>query len=255
MSLLECKQVEIGINNRLLLPAFDWHIESGSCWGILGANGCGKSTLLKSVAGLLPLLGGNLKINAIEPGKVKTKELARSVGMLPQETPFRFPAYVLDLVLAGRYPWQTWYSRLSDKDKIIASESLKKIGAEELSGRLANRLSGGEARKVAMAILLCQSPDLALLDEPENHLDPGMRYHLIDRLKEHFTCDGKALAMVLHDPTLALHFCSHLLLIEADGSVSAGPVDTMATEEKLSAVYGHGMRITQDSGRRLVYPE
>lgn len=255
MSLLDCKQIEVGINGRMLLPAFDWQIEQGSCWGILGANGCGKSTLLKSVAGLLPLRGGNLKINHIEPAQVSTKELARSVGMLPQETPFRFPVHVLDLVMAGRYPWQTWYSRLSDEDRTIASESLQRIDAVALTDRLANRLSGGETRKVAMAILLCQSPNLALLDEPENHLDPGMRYQLIGRLKEDFTRDGKALAMVLHDPTLALHFCSHLLLIDADGNVSAGATDKMATEEKLSAVYGHAMRITEDAGRRLVYPE
>jgi iron complex transport system ATP-binding protein len=255
MNLLDCTGIEVSINGRLFLPAFDWKIESGSCWGILGANGCGKSTLLKSVAGLLPLLGGSLKINGIAPGQVPTKQLAREVGMLHQETPFRFPVHVIDLVVAGRYPWQTWYSRLSDEDRKIASESLHRIGAEELSGRLANRLSGGEARKVAMAILLCQSPKLALLDEPENHLDPGMRYQLIGRLKEDFTRTGKALAMVLHDPSLALRYCSHLLLIDADGSVSTGTADEMATEEKLSAVYGHGMRITEDAGIRLIYPE
>ena len=255
MTLLSCKHLTTGVNGRQLLSRLDLSVESGSCWGILGPNGSGKSNLLKTIVGLLPAVDGEILIKGKEQLRHTPRELARILGILHQETSFHFPLTVEDYVLAGRYPYHTWLSRESNEDRQIASDAMKSIGIDDLSNRHCHTLSGGEARKASMAMLVCQSPDLALLDEPENHLDPGVRYQLVRKLKEMFTANGKALIMVLHDPSIALRLCSHLLLIGRDGSTITGEVDEIGDEAHLSRIYGHRMRLLESGDQRLVYPE
>jgi iron complex transport system ATP-binding protein len=111
-----------------------------------------------------------------------------------------------------------------------------------LAERDPGTLSGGERQRMEIAVLLAQSPRLALVDEPTNHLDPGQQVQMLHLLKTRFTTDGRALVMVLHDINLALAFCDRLLLIRGDGDWRAGPASETGTPETLSWLYDHPVR-------------
>ena len=125
----------------------------------------------------------------------------------------------------------------------------------QLAGRAANTLSGGEMQRLAMAILHTQSPRIALLDEPENHLDPGIMFHLLQILTEYFSNNNRSCVMVLHDPSVAVRLCSHLLLLFGDGRYIKGGAMEIATTENLSQLYAHKMLATPIDDGLLFYPE
>jgi iron complex transport system ATP-binding protein len=109
-------------------------------------------------------------------------------------------------------------------------------------------------QRVALAILLTQAPNLALLDEPENHLDPGVTILLLQLVKDYFSNNNNCLVMALHDPSIALRLCSHLLLLFGDGRYLAGATATVATAENLSSLYAHPMAVVDTDDGRLFYP-
>jgi len=108
-----------------------------------------------------------------------------------------------------------------------------------MENRNTHTLSGGERQRMEIATLLTQQPQLALLDEPSNHLDPGQQIIMLQLLQEHFTVEERALVMVLHDCNLAMRFCDHLLLLKGNGEYLAGSLTELASAENLSWLYQH----------------
>jgi iron complex transport system ATP-binding protein len=100
-------------------------------------------------------------------------------------------------------------------------------------------LSGGERRRVDIATLLAQDPQCAMVDEPGNHLDLKHQIEVLSLLRGRFTENGRALLLVLHDPTMALRFCDNFLLLYGDGRWQAGPAAELATAARLSELYGY----------------
>ena len=255
MALLECRQLSLNPGGKMLLEGLDWKIDRGDSWGILGPNGCGKSTLLKTLSAQLKVRSGEILIKDQSIDLMKRRQLARDIGLLPQETPYRFPVKVKDIVLAGRFAWQPLLGDYGSEERDLAQAAMETIGIADIAERSADTLSGGEARRVAMALLLCQSPAIALLDEPENHLDPGIRFSMLKKLHSRFTNEEHAMVMVLHDPTAAMRLCSHLIMMAGDGSFTIGPVESIASEEAFSELYGHRMRRYDSTEGPIYYPE
>src|SRR5208282_958644 len=108
------------------------------------------------------------------------------------------------------------------EDLRIAREALAATDMPGTDARDVRTLSGGERRRVALAALLAQQPQLFLLDEPSSHLDLAHQIALLDRLVEEVRPASKALLMVVHDINLAVRYCDHVLLL-ADGIALAGP--------------------------------
>lgn len=245
MTLLSCIDLTVDTPAGNLLRDLHWQVQSGEVWGVLGPNGCGKSSLLHTLMGLQPAATGQIVIAGKALSQLQHQKRATLMGLLPQESPFAFPMSVNAVVLNGRFAHRGWWAGLQLADKESAARALDALGIAHLAKRDVSTLSGGEKRKVALATLLCQGPQLALLDEPENHLDPGVRQTILRLFKTHFTSTNKALVMVVHDPNLALQFCTHLLLIAANGSIVQGPVDQIASAEIFSALYQHPVRLLE----------
>ena len=144
------------------------------------------------------------------------------LGLLTQTTEDPFPSTVLDTVLIGRHPHIDFWRWESDADRELARTALAAVGLATFADREIATLSGGERRRVAIATLLAQNPDVFLLDEPINHLDP---HHQIDvlRLLRAQADAGHAVVMSLHDAGLAARFADRVLMLFGDGEWLCGP--------------------------------
>ena len=113
-------------------------------------------------------------------------------------------------------------------------------------------LSGGERRRVAIATLLAQDPQLLVLDEPINHLDPHHQLATLNLLRRK-AAEGRAVIMSLHDAGLEARFCDQALLLFGDGEWLSGPADEVLTAPTISKLYGVSVReVRWEGGRTFV---
>jgi iron complex transport system ATP-binding protein len=110
-------------------------------------------------------------------------------------------------------------------------------------------LSGGERRRVAIASLLAQSPDVFLLDEPTNHLDPHHQLAVLELFRQQADA-GRTVVATLHDPTLAARFADRVILLFGDGRWTSGPTRDTLTATSLSDLYLTPMIEIAADGRR-----
>jgi len=236
-SLLATRGLTVAIAGVRVCSGLDLVVSPGQCWAVLGRNGAGKTTLLHTLAGLRSPVAGTIEFLGRSLATTGRRELARLRGLLAQDDSDAFPATVLETVLIGRHPHLSRWRWEGAEDLRIAREALVAADMAGTDARDVRTLSGGERRRVALAALLAQQPQLFLLDEPSSHLDLAHQIALLDRLVDAVRAGGKALVMVLHDINLAARYCDHALLL-ADGVALAGPAPELLRAERLSAVFG-----------------
>jgi iron complex transport system ATP-binding protein len=249
MSTLAVQKLDIKIGSVHICNNFDWQMQSGEIWGILGMNGSGKTTLLHTLAGLRSPNAGSVLLNGTPFTKLSRRTIAQQLGVLFQDHYAEFPGTVLETALSGRHPHLHAWQFESALDRDLAMHALATVGLKEMADRSILTLSGGEQQRLAIACLIVQSPQLWLLDEPHNHLDPHQQIHMLDRLVKHVLENHNSLCMSLHDINLASRYCSHLLMIHENTQVLTGPCATILTEENLSRLYGHPMHRLEAHGR------
>lgn len=249
---LACTGLGVEVAGRTLVRDLTVAIRGGSITSILGCNGAGKTMTLHTLAGLRAPASGAITVDAQDISGVPRRTLARTIGLLTQTTDDPFPSSVLDTVLIGRHPHIGFWQWENDSDRAIARTALAAVGLQEFIERDIATLSGGERRRVAIATILAQNPDVFLLDEPTNHLDP---HHQIDvlRLLRTRANAGHAIAMSLHDAGLAARFSDYALLLFGNGEWLAGPTNEVLTEATITRLYGVPVRqIEWESGRTFV---
>jgi iron complex transport system ATP-binding protein len=249
---LSCKGLGVAVAGRTLVRNLDLAIPGGSITAVLGCNGAGKTMTLHTLAGLRAPAEGAVMLDAKPLASRSRRALARSVGLLTQTSEDPFPSTVLETVLIGRHPHIGFWHWESETDQQIASAALACVDLTEFAQRDVATLSGGERRRVAIATLLAQNPDVMLLDEPINHLDP---HHQIDvlRLLRAKAQAGHAILMSLHDAGLAARFSDQALLLFGDGEWLSGPTSEVLTESSITRLYGLPVReIAWAGGRTFV---
>lgn len=254
MPRLEARELTLRIGNRLLVRELSVVFEAGQNWAILGANGSGKTTLLQTLAGLRRADGGAVLLDGQAMQHTPRRVRARKLGILFQDTPNAFPASVFETVLSGRHPHHGFWQTETAVDHDVAHAALAAVGLTDCAGRNVATLSGGERRRVEVATLLAQDAPLCLLDEPVNHLDPRHQIELLRLVCARTRQAGRLNLLVLHDVNLALRFCSHGLLLHADGGTHHGRLADILDSSILETVYGCAMREIRSDAGRLFFP-
>ncbi len=185
-----------------VLRGVDLELRRGEVTAILGPNGAGKSTLLAALAGLLPLAAGDLECRGRLASAGQTAALAR-----------RSVRANVELALA-------WWGVPRGERRERATRALAALGAEDLAGRRATALSGGEARRVHLARVLAVEPDVMLLDEPFAGLDPSVRSELLYAVVDLLRDPGRATCLVVHDRAEAWALADRVVVL-LDGRVVA----------------------------------
>ncbi len=249
---LACTRLTVEVAGRTLVRDLSLSIASGAVTAILGRNGAGKTLTMHTLAGLRAPARGEVTLDATPLASWPRRALALKLGLLTQTTEDPFPSTVLDSVLVGRHPHIDFWRWESDADRSIARHALAAVSLEELGERAIDTLSGGERRRVALATLLAQNPDVLLLDEPINHLDPHHQLDVLKLLRDQADA-GRTVAMSLHDAGLAARFSDQTLLMFGDGEWLSGPTSEVLTPETMTKLYGVAVReIAWAGGRTFV---
>lgn len=236
-SALECSSLTVDVAGRTLVRELSLDIARGSITCVLGCNGAGKTLTLHTLAGVREPADGSIRIGGRPLTTWPRKDLARTLGLLTQTTDDPFPSTVLETVLIGRHPHIGFWQWESERDADIARGALAAVEMRDFEARDVATLSGGERRRVAIATLLAQAPDVMLLDEPINHLDPHHQIALLRLLRANADA-GRTIVMSLHDAGLAARFADHALLLFGSGEWRYGQVADVLTEDSISRLYG-----------------
>ncbi|WP_016905269.1 ABC transporter ATP-binding protein [Streptomyces xiaopingdaonensis] len=253
---LAAERLSLGYSDRTVIESLDLAVPAGRVTVIVGANACGKSTLLRAMSRLLTPREGRVVLDGKEVHRLPARQLARTLGLLPQAPVAPEGITVADLVGRGRHPHQGILSRWSDEDDTAVAAALEATGTVGLADRSVDELSGGQRQRVWIAMALAQQTDLLLLDEPTTFLDASHQVEVLDLLTDLNSTRGTTIVMVLHDLNLAARYADHLIALAAGRLHSAGAPDTVLTTEFVRTVFGLDSHIIEDpvSGRPLMLP-
>lgn len=214
----------IGLNDVTLT------IPDGQFVAIIGRSGAGKSTLLRAVNRMHGITSGTLTVNDIDVSTLQGKELRsfrRSIGMVFQSFNLVTRTTVIRNVLAARVPdisfWRVLLGVFPRKDKMIALESLDKVGILDKAYIRADQLSGGQQQRVALARTLAQAPKIILADEPVAALDPVTAKQVMQDFVRINREMNISILLNIHHVELALEYADRVIGIRAGKIVYDGP--------------------------------
>lgn len=256
MHTLSAASLSLAYGERTIVEGLDLQIPAGAITAIIGANGCGKSTLLRALARLLKPQSGDVLLDGVPLHRQHTKQVARTLGLLPQSPVAPEGIVVADLVGRGRQPHQSMLSRWSAHDDDVVAQALETTGIADLADRSIDELSGGQRQRVWIAMALAQQTEILLLDEPTTFLDVAYQIDVLDLLTDLNRTHGTTIVMVLHDMNLAARYADHLFAIRGGRVVSAGAPGDIMTADLIRDVFDLDSVVIDDpvSGAPIVLP-
>ena len=235
------------------LEASSFQARPGEIVAILGPNASGKSTLLKLIAGAQPPLSGRVLLNGFVTHSLPPRIRAQRIAMVQQESPLLFPSRAWEFVLQGRHPYSRTLRFETREDLAIARNALAQVGAQHLSDRWMDQISGGEKQRVILARALSQQPLLLLLDEPTLHLDIGSQVGLLDTLRKLAAENRYTVVVVTHELNLAAQYADQIVLLQRGRTLRVGPPSAVYQRELLEQVFQTPLLIeSSPSGRPRV---
>ena len=190
---LSIRHLSFSYNERELLNNFSLEVASGQTMAIVGPSGSGKSTLLRLTAGLLVASHGEILINGINVSATPTH--LRSVGLVFQDNQLFTHLNVFNNVAFGLKMAHQSRSAIAAR----CEELLNLVGLTEHSQQSVSTLSGGQAKRVALARALAPKPQVLLLDEPLTGLDDELHDRLATDLRQILQTSKTTALLVTHD--------------------------------------------------------
>ncbi|QNM14443.1 MULTISPECIES: ABC transporter ATP-binding protein [Fusobacterium] len=224
------------INGKKILKNISFDVKPGEIIGVIGPNGSGKTTLLKSLNNINEISSGSITFDNKKIDEFSSKELAKHISFMNQNTNIGFDFPCIDVVVLGRYPYLDAFSEYSKKDIEIAEKFMKLTNTLKFRDKSILSLSGGERQRVLFAKTLTQDTDIILLDEPTASLDMKYEEDIFKILKD-IKEDNKGVVAIIHNLRTAIKYCDRLLLLNEGKVVQIGKPSEIITEENLRNVY------------------
>lgn len=243
--MIRADAVYAGYNGRVILENVSFSVGEGEIVGLIGPNGAGKSTLLKTLRGILPMLSGSAALMGDDINTLDAKEFARRAAYLQQRVEMTFDYTARDIVLAGRYPYLSWWSQEKAHDLAIVEACMAYTGVSDLADSPLHAMSGGQRQRVLLAKVLAQQTPVLFLDEPATGLDIIYQEEIFRFCRE-LSAAGKTVLLVAHELSLAARFCSRLLLIGRGTLLADGVPKDVLTDALLSQAYGAPVRVVEN---------
>lgn len=251
------ENISIAFDNKTILEDINIEFprEKASC--IIGANGCGKSSLLKTITKTVKPKTGRVIYNDKPLKSYSVKDIAKKIGFLPQVRNSPPDIDVRTLVSYGRYPYKKLGQGLSRKDRKVIDKSLEKTGIKHLQSRNLGNLSGGERQRAWIAMILCQEPEIMILDEPITYLDIGYQIEVMELIKDLVEEEKITVIMVLHDINLAARYSDMIFSIKNKTIEESGSAKEVLNREEILKIYNIDSRIIIDEkyDKPIIIPE
>jgi iron complex transport system ATP-binding protein len=207
-ALLDVRNVLSGYSGKSVHAPVSFSLELGEVQILSGLNGSGKSTLLKTIAGLLPALGGVIALNGADIAGMSQALRAERLSVM-------FTARIGGLGMTVEELLEvTMYGRVSRISGESIDECIRSFGLDPLRHKSLLQLSDGEYQRVMFARAIAQGSPLILLDEPTAHLDYKAREEFCAHI-ERLTNEGRhAFVIATHDKLSELAFANHLMRLQ-----------------------------------------
>ncbi|MDT0616008.1 ABC transporter ATP-binding protein [Streptomyces lancefieldiae] len=253
---LTAENVTLAYDQRVIAEKLSVEIPDNSFTVIVGPNACGKSTLLRALSRMLKPTRGRVLLDGSVIQSMPAKQVARTLGLLPQSSIAPDGITVGDLVGRGRYPHQGILRQWSTEDERVVQESMARTGISELADRYVDELSGGQRQRVWIAMALAQQTPLLLLDEPTTYLDIQHQIDVLDLCAELHEEQGRTLVAVLHDLNHAARYATHLIALRGGEVIAEGAPKDIVTADLVERVFGLRCQVIDDpeTGTPLVVP-
>ena len=250
--MIELTNLRAGYPGRVVLEDVTLSFPPGQVLALVGPNGSGKSTLLRTALGLIPRLGGDIRVDGDRLEDLTPRQLARRAAYLAQSRPV--PNITAGrMVLHGRFPYLSYPRRYRPEDHAIAQRALERTDALDLAQRPMPQLSGGQRQKVYLAMALAQDTETVLLDEPTTYLDVSHQQEVMATARL-LASEGKAVVAVLHDLCLAMRFAHRLAVLDGGRLQAAGTPEELCQSGILDRVFSVALRrVETEEGWRYYY--
>ena len=228
---LEAADLVVARGGAAILHGVSLTLRAGEAVALVGPNAAGKSTLVRTLAGLLPVTAGVVRLDGKPLAEWGRSALARAVALVTPEEGAPALLSVQERVALGRYPHRGPFRPLTPADRDAVQEALDQTGIAHLAHRSLTTLSSGERQLAALARSLAQQPRVLLLDEPAAHLDVGHQLQLF-RILDGIRGRGVAVLAVVHDLQRAAAWAGRMLLLERGRLAAEGaPAAVLGSED------------------------
>ncbi len=241
--ILEVRNAVCGYGNKKIVESISLSVKSGEILCLLGPNGVGKTTFFKSLLGFLKLLGGEILLDGKDINGLPKRNMAKSVGYVPQAHTPPFPFTVLEVVTMGRTAHLRVFASPSAEDMRIAEEALATLGISFLRDRVYTEISGGERQMVLIARALTQQPEILIMDEPTSNLDFGNQIRVLEQINK-LAKKGLGVILTSHFPNHVFLCSTKVALMQKNNVFTIGSADEVVTEANLKSAYGINVKIT-----------
>ncbi len=233
----------------LVLDEVTVDLPAGGLTCLIGPNGAGKSTLLSIVARLLGADAGTVHVGGLDVARADTRELARTMAVLRQDTHLAVRLTVRDLVSFGRFPHNG--GRPTPSDLQAVEDAIDWMDLGDLADRRLDAMSGGQRQRAFVAMVLAQDTPYVLLDEPLNNLDMTHATAMMRRLRRAADELGRTVVVVLHDINYAATWADSIVALRDGAVVAHGAPSEIMTTEVLEEIYGRSIPVQEVGGHRL----
>ncbi len=222
---VELRNVSFGYGERTILRDVSLQVPRGKVTALMGASGGGKTTVLRLIGGQERAQQGQVLVNGQDVGQMNAQQLyamRRRMGML-----FQFGALFTDMSVLDNvaFPLREHTKLPEDMVRDIVLMKLHAVGLRGARDLMPSQVSGGMARRVALARAIALDPELVMYDEPFAGLDPislGTAARLIRTLNDAL---GLTSILVSHDVEETFHVADHVVILGAGGIAAQGTPD------------------------------
>lgn len=247
--MLQVKDVTVGLGGKTLLSGITFRIDRGELVGLVGPNGSGKSTLFRILANLRTPSAGEITYDGKSAADLGARALSKLVSYLEQDGMSHWPLNARTLVELGRLPHRRMFRWLSEDDEAAVARAMKLTDTTVFTPKTVAQLSGGERMRIMLARAICAEAPLLLADEPIAALDPRHQLMVMSLLRR-YASQQKAVAVVLHDLSMAARFCQRLILISGGTIIAQGRSDKVLSPRNIREAY----RVEVVSGKKNDIP-
>jgi len=231
--------------NGRIVHDFSCSVHEREIIGLLGANGSGKSTILKIAAGMLKPAQGAVTLWNKPLSAYRNRDRAKLLCYFPQHLDVHVPFTVREIVGMGLYPYEI-------PPAMTVHDAMEMVGVADKAEQYVTNLSGGERRRVFLAMTLIQGAGVLLLDEPLANLDIKYQIEFLKLLRKLKEVRGLSVVMALHDINLALQFEKVMLIKSGEVHGIGAPVEVL-TGSALKEAFDADIEVSRsDSGNAYI---